>query len=178
MEEEKKPETKGQPENPNKVVEVQLLKYGKVQSFDTGGLVIQKGDRVLVEAEHGLSFGIVCTEVKNGGADRPAKKVSRLATDQDCEKFERNVRIEREVYAFCYMKIKERSLPMCLISAECLFDENKIMVYFTADGRVDFRELVKDLVGKFRTRIEMRQIGVRHQAKMVGGLGTREDEAL
>jgi cell fate regulator YaaT (PSP1 superfamily) len=70
------------------------------------------------------------------------------------------------------MKIKERSLPMILVSAECLFDENKIMVYFTADGRVDFRELVKDLVGKFRTRIEMRQIGVRHQTKMVGGLGT------
>jgi cell fate regulator YaaT (PSP1 superfamily) len=98
--------------------------------------------------------------------------VSRLATEQDCEKFERNVRLERDVYTFCYLKIKERSLPMCLVSVECLFDENKIMVYFTADGRVDFRELVKDLVGKFRTRIEMRQIGVRHQAKMVGGLGT------
>jgi len=80
--------------------------------------------------------------------------------------------MEREVYAFCYMKIKERSLPMSLISVECLFDEHKIMVYFTADGRVDFRELVKDLVQKLRTRIEMRQIGVRHQARMVGGLGT------
>ena len=172
MEEEEKQENKGQPETLNKIVDVQLLKYGKVQSFETGGLVVQKGDRVLVQAEHGLSFGIVCSEAKNGGTERPVRKVSRLATEQDCEKFERNARLEREVYTFCYLKIKERSLPMCLVSVECLFDENKIMVYFTADGRVDFRELVKDLVGKFRTRIEMRQIGVRHQAKMVGGLGT------
>jgi cell fate regulator YaaT (PSP1 superfamily) len=172
MEEEEKRESNGQPANSNKIVDVQLLKYGKVQSFETGGLVLQKGDRVLVEAEQALSFGIVCSEAKNGGTDKPVKKVSRLATEQDCEKFERNARIEREVYTFCYLRIKERSMPMCLVSVECLFDENKIMVYFTADGRVDFRELVKDLVGKFRTRIEMRQIGVRHQAKMVGGLGT------
>jgi cell fate regulator YaaT (PSP1 superfamily) len=153
-------------------VEVQLLKYGKVQSFDTAGLSLQKGDRVLVEFEQGLSFGVVCSEPRNGARDKALRKVSRPAGEQDCEKFERFAKLEREVYAFCYMKIKERSLPMCLISAECLFEENKIMVYFTADGRVDFRELVKDLVGKFRTRIEMRQIGVRHQAKMVGGLGT------
>lgn len=155
-----------------KVVDVQLLKYGKVQSFDTAGLNLNKGDRVLVASEHGLAFGIVCSEPRNGGTDKAVRKVSRLAGGQDCEKFERYARLEREVYAFCYLKIKERSLPMCLVSVECLFDENKIMVYFTADGRVDFRELVKDLVGKFRTRIEMRQIGVRHQAKMVGGLGT------
>jgi cell fate regulator YaaT (PSP1 superfamily) len=155
-----------------KVVDVQLLKYGKVQSFDTAGLSLNKGDRVLVASEHGLAFGIVCSEPRNGGTDKAVRKVSRLAGGQDCEKFERYARLEREVYAFCYLKIKERSLPMCLVSVECLFDENKIMVYFTADGRVDFRELVKDLVGKFRTRIEMRQIGVRHQAKMVGGLGT------
>jgi cell fate regulator YaaT (PSP1 superfamily) len=161
-----------QPASPLRIVDVQLVKYGKVQSFSTGGLVLQRGDRVLVETGHGLSFGIVCSEMKNDGTDKPMKKVSRLATEQDCEKFARYARLEREVYTFCYLKIKERSLPMCLVSVECLFDENKIMVYFTADGRVDFRELVKDLVGKFRTRIEMRQIGVRHQAKMVGGLGT------
>jgi cell fate regulator YaaT (PSP1 superfamily) len=172
MEEEEKKENNVQPESSSKVVDVQLLKYGKVQSFDTAGLALQKGDRVLVEAEQGLAFGVVCSELKNGGKERPVKKVSRLASDQDCDKFERNTRLEKEVYAFCYLKIKEKSLPMCLVSVECLFDENKIMVYFTADGRVDFRELVKDLVGKFRTRIEMRQIGVRHQAKMVGGLGT------
>jgi len=153
-------------------VDVQLVKYGKVQSFETGGLVLQRGDPVLVEAEQGLAFGMVCSEMRNGGAEKPVKKVSRLATEKDCERAERNECLERDVYAFCYLKIKERSLPMILVSVECLFDGNKIMVYFTADGRVDFRELVKDLVGRFRTRIEMRQIGVRHQAKMVGGLGT------
>lgn len=172
MEEEEKQENRTQPENPSRIVEVQLVKYGKVQSYETAGLIVHKGDRVLVEAEHGLAFGIVCSDMRNGGTDKPVKRVSRIATEKDCDKAERNERIEREVYAFCYLKIKERSLPMILVSVECLFDENKIMVYFTADGRVDFRELVKDLVGRFRTRIEMRQIGVRHQAKMVGGLGT------
>jgi cell fate regulator YaaT (PSP1 superfamily) len=88
------------------------------------------------------------------------------------ERFGRNAELEREVYAFCYMKIKERALPMCLVSVECLFNTTKVIVYFTADGRVDFRELVKDLVQRFRMRIEMKQIGVRHQAKMMGGLGT------
>jgi cell fate regulator YaaT (PSP1 superfamily) len=172
MEEEQKQENNGQPVLSSKIADVQLLKYGKVQSFNTAGLNLRKGDRVVVESEQGLAFGVVCSDPRNGGTDRPVRKVSRLAHEQDCEKFERYVRLEKDVYAFCYQKIKERSLPMCLISVECLFDENKIMVYFTADGRVDFRELVKDLVGKFRTRIEMRQIGVRHQAKMVGGLGT------
>lgn len=172
MEEEEKKENDIQSEGPSKVVNVQLLKYGKVQTFDSSGFTLRTGDRVVVEAEQGLAFGVVCSEPKNGGKERPAKKVSRLASDQDCDKFEKNARLEREVYAFCYLKIKEKAVPMCLVSVECLFDENKIMVYFTADGRVDFRELVKDLVGKFRTRIEMRQIGVRHQAKMVGGLGS------
>jgi len=172
MEEEEKLDNKEQSADSNKIVEVQLLKYGKVHSFETGGLALKKGDRVLVETGSGLSFGVVCSESRPGGTEKPAKRVSRLATEQDCEKFQKNANIEKEVYAFCYTRIKERSLPMCLVSVECVFDENKIMVYFTADGRVDFRELVKDLVGKFRTRIEMRQIGVRHQAKMVGGLGT------
>jgi len=172
MEEEEKTENRKIPENSACKVEVQLLKYGKVQTFDACGLVLQKGDRVLVESENGVCFGVVCAEVKNGETEKPVKKVTRLATEQDCEKFERNTRLEREVYVFCYQRIKERALPMCLVSVECLFTENKIMVYFTADGRVDFRDLVKDLVGKFRTRIEMRQIGVRHQAKMVGGLGS------
>jgi cell fate regulator YaaT (PSP1 superfamily) len=172
MEEEEKKQDNVQPEGPSKVVNVQLLRYGKVQSFDAAGFTLRKGDRVLVETEQGLAFGVVCSEPKNGAREAPVKKVSRPASDQDWDRFERNARLEKEVYAFCYSKIKEKSVPMCLVSVECLFDENKIMVYFTADGRVDFRELVKDLVGKFRTRIEMRQIGVRHQAKMVGGLGT------
>ena len=172
MEEQEKQGDNGSPLVSTKVVEVQLPKYGKVRSFDTSGLSLRKGDRVLVESEHGLAFGVVCSEIKNGETAKGVRKISRLADEQDREKFERYARLEKEVCAFCYQKIQERSLPMCLVSVECLFDENKIMVYFTADGRVDFRELVKDLVGKFRTRIEMRQIGVRHQAKMVGGLGT------
>jgi cell fate regulator YaaT (PSP1 superfamily) len=156
-----------------RLVEVQILKYGRVQSFDPNDLTLQKGDRVLVESEQGVSFGVVCSDPRLSSASQdPARKVIRVANAQDLEKFQRNAELEREVYGFCYMRIRERSLPMCLVSVECLFDERKIMVYFTADGRVDFRELVKDLVQKFRTRIEMRQIGVRHQAKMVGGLGT------
>ncbi len=155
------------------VVEVQILKYGRVQLFDMNSLTLRKGEKVLVESEQGLCFGVVCTDPRPSPASqKPARKVIRVATEQDVERSGRNAEMEREVYAFCYMKIKERSLPMSLISVECLFDEHKTMVYFTADGRVDFRELVKDLVQKFRTRIEMRQIGVRHQARMVGGLGT------
>ena len=160
-------------EDTSRMVEVQLLKYGRVQNFDQNKLALQKGDRVLVESEQGVSFGVVCSDPRPFSAsERPPRKVIRVATEQDMERYQKNAELEREVYAFCYLKIKERSLPMCLVSVECLFDEHKTMVYFTADGRVDFRELVKDLVQRFRTRIEMRQIGVRHQAKMVGGLGT------
>jgi cell fate regulator YaaT (PSP1 superfamily) len=160
-------------EDTSRVVEVQVPRYGRVQSFDPNALALQRGDRVLVESEQGVSFGVVCSDPRPSSASqKPPRKVIRVANEQDLEKFRKNAELEREVYAFCYMRIKERSLPMCLVSVECLFDEHKIMVYFTADGRVDFRDLVKDLVQKFRTRIEMRQIGVRHQAKMVGGLGT------
>jgi cell fate regulator YaaT (PSP1 superfamily) len=160
-------------EETNLVVEVQILKYGRVQCFDVNNLTVQKGGRVLVETEQGLCFGVACADPRPSSASqKPPRKVVRVASEQDIEKFGKNAELEREVYGFCYMKIKERSLPMCLVSVECLFDEHKTMVYFTADGRVDFRELVKDLVQRFRTRIEMRQIGVRHQAKMVGGLGT------
>ncbi len=160
-------------EDTSRVVEVQIIKYGRVQSFDPNNLALQKGDRVLVESEQGLSFGVVCTDpIPSSASQKPPRKVIRVANQQDVERFEKNAEREREVYAFCYLRIKERGLPMCLVAVECLFDEHKTMVYFTADGRVDFRELVKDLVQKFRTRIEMRQIGVRHQAKMVGGLGT------
>ena len=155
------------------VVEVQILKFGRVLSFDVNNLTLQKGQRVLVESEQGLCFGVVCADPRPVSASqKPPRKVIRVASEQDMEKFWKNAELERDVYGFCYMKIKERSLPMSLVAVECLFDEHKIMVYFTADGRVDFRELVKDLVQRFRTRIEMRQIGVRHQAKMVGGLGT------
>ena len=161
----------------NKIVGVRLRKNGKVYDFESGHFVLKKGDKVVVVTDQGQALGIVCVEPKTPGdtdtsPERPLKKVYRLATDKDIEKYEKNCELEQEIYAFCYEKIKERSLPMCLVAVERLFDGSKVMVYFSAEGRVDFRELVKDLVQKFHTRIEMKQIGVRHQAKMVGGLGT------
>jgi cell fate regulator YaaT (PSP1 superfamily) len=158
----------------NRIVDVLFPKYGRVEAFDSGHFVLKKGDKVLVETELGPAFGVVSGEPRNGTkevAGRPLRKVFRLADQQDFQTYEQNCRLEEEVYDFCYERIKERSLPMILVSADRLFDGSKAMIYFTADGRVDFRELVKDLVQRFRTRIEMRQIGVRHQAKMVGGLG-------
>ncbi|MBW2609662.1 MAG: stage 0 sporulation family protein [Deltaproteobacteria bacterium] len=157
-----------------KIVGIQLRKHGKVYHFDSGHFVLKIGDKVVVNTEQGQALGVVCFEPKSPDAnlpERPLKKVYRMANKQDLERFEKKSELEKEVYKFCYKKIKERSLPMCLVSVERLFDGSKIMVYFSADGRVDFRELVKDLVKEFHTRIEMRQIGVRHQAKMVGGLG-------
>ena len=158
-----------------KIVGIRLRKNGKIYDFDSGHFVLKNGDRVVVNTEQGKALGVVCVEPRVPGdklPERPLKKVYRLATNKDIEKHEKNCELEKEVYAFCYEKIKEKSLSMCLISTKRLFDGSKIVVYFSAEGRVDFRELVKDLVQKFHTRIEMRQIGVRHQAKMVGGLGT------
>ena len=159
----------------NKIVGIQLRRKGKVYDFDSGHFVLEKGDKVVVNTEQGQVLGVVCIEPKipgEGQPGRPLKKVYRMATRKDLERFEMNCRLEREVYEFCYERIQSISLPMCLVFVERLFDGSKIMIYFSADGRVDFRELVKDLVQKFRTRIEMKQIGVRHQAKMVGGLGS------
>lgn len=159
----------------NKVVGIQFKKFGKVHCFNSGGFVLKKGDKVLVEMEQGTALGVVFIEPKSYDADhfeRPLKKVYRLAIPKDLVKFEKKCQLEKDIYAFCYEKIKKRSLPMSLVSVERLYNGSKIMVYFTADGRVDFRDLVRDLVQKFRTRVEMRQIGVRHQSKMVGGLGT------
>lgn len=143
--------------------------------FAAGHFVLKKGDKVMVVTENGPAIGCVCTDPRSSGEERPdrkLKKIFRLATPDEIRSYEKGCRLEREVYQFCRMKVKERSLPMRLVSVERRFDGSKVVVYFTADGRVDFRQLVKDLVGRFRTRIEMRQIGVRHQAKMVGGLGS------
>jgi cell fate regulator YaaT (PSP1 superfamily) len=137
--------------------------------------VLKEGDKVMVVTENGPAIGSVCAKPRNrmeGGPNRKLKTIFRLATQEEIERYERGCNLEGEVYEYCHQKVKERSLPMCLVSVERRFDGSKIVVYFTADGRVDFRELVKDLVGQFRCRIEMRQIGVRHQAKMVGGLGS------
>lgn len=159
----------------SKTVRVRLAEYGKVQEFDSGNFVLNKGQKVLVETEQGLALGIVCNAPRSLEKDlpvKPANKVYRLASQKDIGKFERKGQVEKDVYAFCVERIKERSLPMCLVSVDRQYDGSKIIVYFTADQRVDFRELVRDLVQKYRTRVEMRQIGARHQAKMFGGLGT------
>lgn len=158
----------------NKIVGVQFKTHGKVYDFDSGHFVLKKGDKVMVITDEGPAIGCVCTEPKQRTGDaphRPLKKVFRLATEEEIERYMKSTELEESVYRYCYQKVKEKALPMTLVSVERRFDGSKIVVYFTADGRVDFRELVKDLVRKFRTRIEMRQIGVRHQAKMVGGLG-------
>jgi len=159
----------------NKIVGVKFRKEGKVYDFDTGHFVLKKGDKVLVETELGIAYGVVCTTPKNCSEDAPnrtLKKIMRLATEKDTARYNKSRNVEKEVYAFCYERIKHRNLPMSLVSVERLFDGSKMIIYFTADGRVDFRELVKDMVQRFRTRVEMKQIGVRHQAKMVGGLGS------
>ena len=159
----------------NKTVRVKLAEYGKIQEFDSGNFVLKRGQKVLVETEQGLALGIVCSEPTAQDKklpEKPMKKVYRLASQKDIGKFERKNQVEKDAYAFCAQKIKERALPMSLVCVDRLYDGSKIIVYFTADQRVDFRELVRDLVQKFRTRVEMRQIGVRHQAKMFGGLGT------
>jgi cell fate regulator YaaT (PSP1 superfamily) len=169
-----RPLEKEMSETLNKIVEVRLGRNGQIWEYDPGHFVLKTGDRVLVESPMGKAVGVVNSEPRGIGEDLPAKPlktVLRHATAEEIDRFERNAALEEEVYAFCYERIKARGLPMSLIGAECLFDINKVMIYFSADGRVDFRELVKDLVQRFRTRIEMRQVGVRHKAKMVGGLG-------
>ena len=158
----------------SKVVDVQFPKYGRVGLFDSGDLDLSKGDQVVAETELGPSLGVVCASPREKGEpwpERSLKKVLRKADPQELRIWEQNSRMEGEVYDFCLQKIQERGLPMNLVAVDRLFEGGKFIVYFTAEGRVDFRELVKDLVQRFRTRIEMRQIGVRHQAKMVGGLG-------
>ena len=159
----------------SKFVGIQFRNSGKVYDFDCGHFVLGKGDKVLVVTKEGPAVGCVCTEPQNTAeesSNRKLKKVFRVATREEIDRHEKDCRLEKDVHDFCYKKVKDRSVPMSIVSVERRFDGSKTIVYFTADGRVDFRQLVKDLVGKFRTRIEMRQIGVRHQAKMVGGLGS------
>ena len=157
----------------NKVVGIQFRPQGKIYDFDAGHFVLKKDDKVVLITEDGPAIGCVETEPKNRKTfpNQPLRKVFRLANKEEINRYKKNFELEGDVYRYCYERIKKTSLPMRLVSVERRFDGNKIIVYFTADGRVDFRSLVKDLVRRFRTRIEIRQIGVRHQAKMVGGLG-------
>lgn len=159
----------------SKIVGVKFKQNGFVQHYDSGHFVLKKGDRVVVNTPQGQAVGIVCTEPRKHERETPLKdleKIFRLATPKDLEKHEKKCQVEEEVFLFCSEKIKERSLGMSLVSVDRFLDGSKITIFFCADDRVDFRELVKELVQRFHTRIEMKQIGVRHQAKMVGGLGT------
>ncbi|TYQ16828.1 UNVERIFIED_CONTAM: cell fate regulator YaaT (PSP1 superfamily) [Acetivibrio alkalicellulosi] len=157
-----------------KVVGVRFKRAGKIYYFDPGDLNIELNQNVIVETVRGVEFGLVVvpnTEVTEEEIIAPLKNVIRVATQEDKEHHEENTRKEKEAYEICLQKIKNHNLEMKLIDVEYTFDNNKVLFYFTADGRVDFRELVKDLASVFRTRIELRQIGVRDEAKMMGGLG-------
>lgn len=159
----------------SKIVGIKFKEKGPVQHYDSGHFVLKKGDKVVINTPQGQAIGVVCTEPRKHEIEISLKnleKVFRLATPKDLEKHERKCQVEEEVYLFCGEKITEKSLDMSLVGVDRFLDGSKITIFFCADERVDFRELVKDLVQRFHTRIEMKQIGVRHQAKMVGGLGT------
>lgn len=156
------------------VVGVRFKKAGKVYYFSPGDIKIKKDDEVIVETARGLEFGDVVIgprDIKDEDVITPLKNVIRLANDNDRAKNEDNLIKEKEAFQICLRKIGEHKLPMKLIDVEYTFDNSKIIFYFVADGRIDFRELVKDLASVFRTRIELRQIGVRDEAKMMGGIG-------
>ena len=156
------------------VIGVRFKKVGKVYYFDPNGLTVKSGQSVIVETARGIECGVCTmgnTEVDDAKIVPPLKKAIRIATATDLEVAAGNEQQAREAYQIARRKIEEHKLDMHLVAVECTFDLNKILFYFTADGRVDFRDLVKDLASIFRTRIELRQIGVRDEAKMVGGLG-------
>lgn len=157
-----------------KVVGVRFRTAGKVYYFDPGKLEIKKGDHVIVETARGVEYGtVVCgmKEVTEDEVTQPLKPVIRIATEKDDKQEAANREKEKDALRICQEKILKHKLEMKLIEAEYTFDNNKVLFYFTADGRVDFRELVKDLAAVFRTRIELRQIGVRDETKIRGGIG-------
>ena len=157
-----------------KVVGVRFREAGKVYYFAPGELDIKRDDHVIVETARGLEYGTVVLgvcEVEDDKIIPPLKDVIRVATKADDEREATNRRKEKEAIPICKEKIEKRNLPMKLINAEYTFDNNKILFYYFSDGRVDFRELVKDLAAVFHTRIEMRQVGVRDEAKLRGGIG-------
>lgn len=151
-------------------VGIRFRPCGKIYDFEVNGIPIKKGDLVVVESDLGLSIGTVVID-RHDTQGRELKKVIRLATDDDLRQKEENDKLSEEYRAFCLERIMARGLPMKLICAEATLDRKRIIFYFVSDGRVDFRELVKDLAARFRTRIEMRQIGVRDETKMIGGIG-------
>lgn len=157
------------------VVGIRFKKAGKIYYFDPAETGVQKGDPAIVETARGVEYGHVVIgprEVEDESIVSPLKPVMRKATPADDIKLMENKTREKEAFNICLRKIKNHDLPMRLVDVEFTFDVNKIIFYFTADGRIDFRELVKDLASVFRTRIELRQIGIRDEAKMLGGIGS------
>ena len=157
------------------VIGVRFKKAGKVYYFDPSDVWPRPGDNVVVETARGVEFGEVVTgarEVADEQIVAPLKKVVRVATEEDVRRAEYNAKREEEAFRICLEKVAKHKLEMKLVSVEYTFDNSKIIFYFTANGRVDFRELVKDLASVFKMRIELRQIGVRDEAKMLGGLGS------
>ena len=157
-----------------KVIGVRFKDGGKIYFFDPADIEINKGDYVIVDTAGGLECGLVVQGIHTESEDKivkPLKAVSRIATESDIEKMNQNRRDEKKAFEICLEKIEKHKLDMKLIDVEYTFDRSKALFYFTADGRVDFRELVKELAAIFRTRIELRQIGVRDESKMMGGIG-------
>lgn len=157
-----------------KVVGIRFRTAGKIYFFDPLQFEIKRGDNVIVETARGIEFGTAVSDVREVTDDKvvqPLKPVLRIANERDKEQEAANKLKEKEAFKICLEKIQKHGLEMKLIDAEYTFDNNKVLFYFTADGRIDFRELVKDLAGVFKTRIELRQIGVRDETKIIGGIG-------
>ena len=157
-----------------KIVGVRFRKAGKIYYFDPAGMEIETGTHVIVETARGIEFGTVMIpprEMEEDCVVQPLKPVIRIATEADEITEQKNKEKEKEAFQICLEKIAKHKLEMKLVEAEYTFDNNKLLFYFTADGRIDFRELVKDLASVFRTRIELRQIGVRDETKILGGIG-------
>jgi len=157
-----------------RIIGVRFTEVGKVYYFDPDGLELCVGDNVIVETVRGVEFGDVVMgpkEVEDDKVLKPLKKVIKKAEEKDFKKLEKNKKKEKDAFKICEEKIQKHNMDMKLIDVEYTFDGGKIIFYFTAEGRVDFRELVKDLASVFKTRIELRQIGVRDEARKIGGLG-------
>lgn len=156
------------------IVGVRFKSVGKIYYFSPGDLRLTVGDRVIVETIRGVECGevvIANRQIEDNQLNTPLKPIIRAATEQDMQVLAKNKEKEKDAFRICEEKIAFRKLKMNLVDVECTFDNNKLLFYFTAENRVDFRELVKDLAAVFRTRIELRQIGVRDEAKILGGLG-------
>lgn len=157
-----------------KIVGVRFKEAGKIYHFNPAGIDLVKGDKVIVETARGIEMGEVCMgmkEIPPESLSKPLKDVIRLANQEDMERVAENRKREKEAFEICLEMIKKHGLDMKLVEAEYTFDRSKVLFYFTSDGRVDFRELVKDLANRFRIRIELRQIGIRDESKMVGSIG-------